>query len=404
MKNILLIALFFTCFTNLVRSQQVNDVQNKNTIASFNFTSGIGLMKPTAVFTNPDYEGTIIPKTSLMTEFGIESEYNITNQLSLFSGFLLQRKTYKEELQTGSNSTSFGYSYTFPLFIRYNLSTSRNSPYISFGSYFNIEEPDESYGFIGNIGGVSIDGKQPLEYNNLSLGIEVGKRFRIRKMDFSYAINYNYSWRESFTSEYKDLSIEQSKDQNIGYGTSNGSFIGLRLKYHFGLFDRKNNQSNSSSGSESKNLQLYKNYLSIDLLGAARFYAFSYERFFYRKNWTHFSLKAGVSYVPEYEEEGVFVNPNFRNATKLMGLFIPTSINLYLGKSKSFAHIGQTLIQTYSPYYFPEFHDSDYGWSTYFVSILGYRYEYKRWAFNAQLNFQFTSPVPFGGITIARAF
>lgn len=396
--------LFVICLTTLAQSQLDYEMQKINSIASFNLSSGLGFMRPTVVFTDPNYEGTIIPKISLMTEYGVELEYNVTNNLSFYSGFLLQRKTYKEELKSGSNSTSFGYSYTFPLFARYNLNTSHNSPYISLGTYLNIEEPDESYGIIGEINGVTIDKKQPIEYNNLSLGIEVGKRFRIKRMDFSYAINYNYSWQESFKSEYKDLSIHPSENQKIGYGTSNGSYLGLRLKYHFGVFERRDNRSKPRTEHKSNDIQFNNNYVALDLLGVSRFYAFSYERFIHRKNWVHISLKAGLSYVPEYEEEGVIANPKFRDATKAMGLFLPTSINLYIGQAKSFAHIGQALIQTYSPYYFPEFHDSDYGWSTYFVSILGYRYEFNKWAFNAQLNFQFTSPVPFGGISIARAF
>ena len=120
----------------------------------------------------------------------------------------------------------------------------------------------------------------------------------------------------------------------------------------------------------------------------------------------HLSLKTGISYIPEHEEKGVvYVNPKFRNSTKLMGLFVPNSVNLYVGRSKSFVHLGQAYIVTYSPYNFPQFHNNKkYGWSNYYVSIIGYRFEHKKWAINAQMNFQFSSPVPFGGLSVARGF
>lgn len=401
MKRTLIICFILTSFIGFVNSQQDSVNQRKTSYFSLNFSSGIGLMKPKAVFTNANYEGMIVPKVSLMTEFGMEAEFSIIDQISIYSGYFLQKKSYKEGIPNYVSSAVYGYSYTFPLFVRYNFSNSVKSPYVSMGTYFNLENKVEYYSSIGRQNGLLIDQRNVLEYNNLSVGFEIGKRFRIKKMNFSYSIHYNYSWQESFTSEFKDLAIDETENQNIGYGTSNGSALGMRLKYHFGLFDKQVTSRGTSIKNKSDKEKLYKNYFAFDLAGVSYIYAFSYERFLYRKNWVHLSLKTGGSYVPEYEEKGVVVND--RDATKLMGLFLPNSINLYVGKTNSFIHLGQAIIFTYSPYYYPEFHDSDYAWVNYFASILGYRYEYKKWAFNAQFNFQFSSPIPFGGISIARA-
>jgi len=402
MNRISLLFFVLVFFETSVWTQTSTEVETDSHRFSLNLISGIGFMKPQSHFTSDEYIGEIVPKTSEMIEFGIETEYFLNSQLSIYSGLLLHRKTYKQGFPSGSTSKSFAYSFTFPIFARYYLNKENTSPYFSFGAYYSLQDEDPSFASFTTQKGINIRHSQPIERNAFSVGFEIGKRIFFKGANLSYSIHYNYEWEQSFTSEYEDVNLESILERRVGYGTSNGSAIGLRLKYNFGLKSEETKHSPSNVELNPVNNASNKNYIVLDILGASRFYALSYERFLYRKNWIHFSLKSGLSYIPDYNEGEVYVNPAFRESTKLQGLFLPNVINLYIGSNKSFIHLGQAATFTYSPYNFPEFHDKDFGWSTYLVSIVGYRYESHKWAFNGQLNFQLSSPVPFGGISIAR--
>ena len=398
-KNIVIIIIILLASYHSIYSQVQGKRQDRQELFSLNFSTSVGLMRPTSTITNLDYEGVVLPDISLMNEFGFELEYNLNDNFSMYTGYLLQRRSYKEVLKSGSGGKLFAYSYTFPFFVRYNFTGSKLSPYISSGIYYNLEKDNGDYFSFGDLNGLYFRNTKVLRYNHISIGFEIGKRFALWKQNFSASLHYNYSWQESYSNEYVDDQIKDASKQQFGYGSSNGSAIGLRIKYHFGFLDR-------IRFNRKQQTPLYKNYVNVDLFGASFIYALSYERFLYRKNWMHLSLKTGISYIPEHEEKGVvYVNQKFRNSTKLMGLFVPNSVNLYVGRSKSFVHLGQAYIVTYSPYNFPQFHNNKkYGWSNYYVSIIGYRFEHKKWAINAQMNFQFSSPVPFGGLSVARGF
>ena len=237
-KTILTILILILYFLNL-SSQSTERKTNREEKVSFNFISSAGLMQPTTTITKQEYERKVKPKLSVMTEFGFEAEYNLNQNLSIFSGFLLHKRTYKEELYTGSTSQLSTYSFTFPIFMRYNLNEFVNSPYLSTGIYFNLENEIPFYTSLSTADGISIDKRQAISYNNISLGFEIGKRISIKRLKFSTSLHYNYSWRKSFSSEYRDLSVEDLENQNFGYGSSNGSVLGIRLKYHLGLLEKK---------------------------------------------------------------------------------------------------------------------------------------------------------------------
>ena len=80
-KNIVIIIIILLASYHSIYSQVQGERQNRQELFSLNFSTSVGLMRPTSTITNLDYEGVVLPDISLMNEFGFELEYNLNDNL-----------------------------------------------------------------------------------------------------------------------------------------------------------------------------------------------------------------------------------------------------------------------------------------------------------------------------------
>lgn len=233
--------------------------------------------------------------------------------------------------------------------------------------------------------------------------MELGTSFQVLKQRFSVAVIGNLSNTQIFNSDYYHIP-ENDPLQLIGNGSSDGSYIAARLKYHYPIFKKADKRLFQQQAQTTS----YQNNYGIDIFGTASLYTFYYERLFAESRFFKAGIKQGLTYIPEYEEKGVISAPP--DDIKLMGLLLPTTLSAYIGQNGTYLQLGIGNTFLCGPYRYPGINPGNYGWTYTQSALIGLRFEYKKWILGGQMIGFFALGQPeegigaHGGITIGRGF
>lgn len=316
-----------------------------------------------------------------------ELSRKLSSNFKLRSGILFYQKAYKTRFESGSTSSLFGYNYSIPILLQYEKSTGNLRPYAAIG--IGLDRYEE-LGFTA-ISGNTLQG-HGIQSTTLGAGwrmsgqIELGSHFYLFKQKFSLALLGNISKGRTFNSDYYTMEGRELIDK-LGNAHSSGNSISLRLRYHIPLDGEKSvftalNRTDYFKDEEQKSDG--KNEVGVQLSSISALYSVYYERTLLKKQSWWLSFKQEFSYIPGIDGGGYIVY-NDPQAVKSEGVYIPSSLLVYLGKSKNFM-VGYKQFLHFGPYANPQPDGSTHKLSYLGTAVLGLKFRVKRFTFNAQLN------------------
>jgi len=179
--------------------------------------------------------------TQAILEGGLTFSFFFRDRLSLRSGLLIQEKNYRDFISLEQYTHAYNILYnlnnlTIPLVANYHWTDKKWKPFVGAGLYFNVPINAITTACTE----LSTDPAQMESAlicptinpdNGLSAIFEAGTAFPMFKQKFSLSLLANISFQEAYFSEHYAISTQNQ----IGYGTSSGSYVNLRLKYHLPL-------------------------------------------------------------------------------------------------------------------------------------------------------------------------